>query len=393
MAAGLPLPKKVFAHGWLLFEQDKMSKSRGNIVRPKPIAAVMGMDPLRLFLLREIVFGQDGNFSYDALVQRYNADLANGIGNLASRTFAMINQYSEGKVPAAGPGDAQIAGIARAAASQMLECFDRLDFTRGMDGIWTLVSAVDKFIVERAPWKLAKDPASRPSLEETLYTAAEAVRLLCVMLYPVMPESMPKIWSQLGMTSSLDDAREADLAWGGLPAGQALGKVSGVFPRLDPGPAVRKMQELEIAERARQNAILGRKEESAAETPAAEAAAGMVEGISPLAPEITIDDFAKIDLRVGLVKTAEKVKGSDKLLHLTVDIGEAAGPRTIVAGIALAYEPETLLGRKVVIVANLAPRKLKGITSQGMIVAASLEGGSPVLASFLEDVPVGARLR
>jgi methionyl-tRNA synthetase len=393
MGAGLPLPKKIFAHGWLLFEQDKMSKSRGNIVRPKPIAEVVGMDPLRLFLLREIVFGQDGSFSYDALVQRYNSDLANGIGNLASRTFAMINQYSGGAIPAAS-SDQHIAATANGAVEQMLDCFERLDFTRGMDAIWSLVSAVDKFIVERAPWKLAKDPDSKKLLDETLYTAAEAVRVLCVMLYPVLPDSMPKIWSQLGMASSLDQARVADLHWGKLESGQKLGAISGVFPRLDSKPVVKQLQEREVAERARQNAILGKKDEPASEAAApAAGVVGMREGISPLASEITIDDFVKVDLRVGQVMTAEKVKGSDKLLHLTVDIGEAQGPRTIVAGIALAYEPEKMIGRKVVIVANLAPRKLKGITSQGMIVAASLEGGSPVLAAFLEDVPVGARLK
>ncbi|HEV8146565.1 MAG TPA: methionine--tRNA ligase subunit beta, partial [Bryobacteraceae bacterium] len=244
-----------------------------------------------------------------------------------------------------------------------------------------LISAVDKFIVERAPWKLAKEPGddAKKKLDETLYTAAEAVRLLTVLLSPVIPESAAKIRVQLGCDKPLDDLRELDLHWGGLPAGQKIGEVSAVFPRADAKVSIEKMKQLEVDELARQQALLGKTPEPAAAAAAAD-------------NRITIDDFIKVDLRVGLVQQASAVKGSDKLLHLFVDIGEPQA-RSIVAGIAEAYKPEDLVGRKVVIVANLQPRKLRGLESQGMIVAASLENTKPVLAAFLEDVPIGARLK
>jgi methionyl-tRNA synthetase len=244
-----------------------------------------------------------------------------------------------------------------------------------------LLSSVDKLIVDNAPWKLVKsaEAADQAKLDETLYTAAETVRLASVLLYPVLPESTRKIWAQLGYDSDLASVSVDSLAWGQLPAGQALGKTGPVFPRVDLQPAVDKMVELELKEKARQDALVGKLPEAAAAAPA---------GAAPIA----IEDFLKVDLRVGQVLSAEKVKGSDKLLHMKIDIGEPT-PRTIVAGIAEAYQPEQMVGRKVVIVANLAPRKLKGIESQGMIVAASIEGGKPTLAGFLEDVPVGARMK
>lgn len=383
MAAELPLPKQVFAHGWILFEDNKMSKSRGNVVRPGPIADVVGTDALRYFLMREVTFGQDGSFSYDALIQRYNADLANGLGNLASRTLTMINQYRGGLIPESdGLGD--IAETARRMTENTLESFNNFDFSRGLEAIWALISVIDKFIVERVPWTLAKagDAVSKKVLDETLYTAAETLRILCIWLYPVMPEASKKIWEQLGMQTALESARVADLHWGKLPGGQKIGKIAAVFPRIEANAAIEKMKDLEIKEKARQDALLGKKP---AEPAAVAAAAGG-------STTIAIDDFAKVDLRVGQVISAERVKNSDKLLHLKVDIGEPQ-PRTIVAGIAEAYEPEPLVGRKVVIVANLQPRKLRGIESQGMIVAASLNDGKPVLAGFLEDIPVGARLK
>jgi methionyl-tRNA synthetase len=379
MAADLPLPKKVFAHGWLLFEDNKMSKTRGNVVRPGPIADVAGIDALRYFLLREITFGQDGSFSYDALVQRYNADLANGLGNLASRTLSMIQQYREGIIPASdGLGD--VAETARGTTETVLEAFETFNFSRGLESIWGFIAVIDKLIVERAPWKLFKsqDAHSQKLLDETLYTAAESLRIICGWLYPVIPDSSRKIWEQLGMPASIDTITTADLHWGKLKAGQAVGKISGVFPRLDSKPSIARMEELELQEKARQAALF--------------AAPGAVAPVQTGAAKIGIDDFLKVEMRVGLVLAAERLKGSDKLLHLKVEIGETE-PRTLVAGIAEAYTPELLIGRKVVIVANLEPRKLRGVESNGMIVAASLEGGKPVLAGFLEDVPVGARLK
>jgi methionyl-tRNA synthetase len=383
MAAGWPLPKKVFAHGWLLFENDKMSKSRGNIVRPSPIADVMGVDALRYFLLREIVFGQDGSFSFDALVGRYNSDLTNGLGNLASRTLSMIQQYREGIIPTSQTGDEQTLAV-RSAIEGALKAYEAFNFSRALETIWSVVSNADKFIVERAPWKLAKDQSAegQSKLDETLYTAAEALRIVCILAHPVLPHSTEAIWRQLGFTDGLDSVQRDSLQWGLLKGGQKIGTIAPVFPRLEAKATVQKMQELEELEKRRQATLMGKTLEPAESAPA----------IAPVGDTISIDDFAKIDLRVGEVKSAEPVKGADKLLHLKVDIGEAE-PRTIVAGIALAYKPEQLLGRKVVIVANLAPRKLRGLTSQGMIVAASLEGESPVLAGFHEEIKPGARLK
>jgi methionyl-tRNA synthetase len=388
MAAGLPLPKRIFAHGWLLFENDKMSKSRGNIVRATPIQKVLGADALRYFLLREVVFGQDGSFSYDALVGRYNSDLANGLGNLASRTLAMITQYRGGVVPEASSNQ-QIAQVATVTTEAALEAYERFEFSKVLEGVWALIAAVDKYIVENAPWKLAKDPGQKERLDEVLYTAAEALRITTGLLWPILPESTAKIWIQLGCPKPLADIRTAELNWGHFKGEQHLGAAGAIFPRADAKAAIAKMQELEAEEVARQMEILGKKPEPAASDKATPAKAAL-----PTAGEgtITIDDFGKVDLRVGIVKDAERVKGADKLLHLHVDIGEAE-PRSIVAGLALAYKPEELVGRKVVVVANLAPRKLRGLESNGMIVAASREGDLPVLASFIEDVPVGARLK
>jgi methionyl-tRNA synthetase len=370
MAAGWPLPKRIYSHGWLLFEDNKMSKSRGNIVRATPIQQVMGIDALRYFLFREIPFGSDGSFSFDALVARYNSDLANGLGNLLSRTLSMILQYREGKVPA--PVEADSSAIATTLAH-----YGAFEFHKALETIWRWIGELDKYIVENAPWKLAKDasPEAQARLDAVLYRCFESLRLINALVAPVIPESSARISKQLNL--------EGPLTWGHTPQGHPIGEISPIFPRLDPKVAIEQMKALEVAELDRQNALLGK----VAEEPAAPS------NIPPIAETISIDDFVKVDLRVGVVLSAEPVKGADKLLHLKINIGEPTGPRTIVAGIAKAYTPEQLINRKVVIVANLAPRKLKGIESQGMIVAASLEGGSPALAAFLEEVPIGARLK
>jgi methionyl-tRNA synthetase len=389
MAGDVPLPKRVFAHGWLLFENDKMSKSRGNIVRAEPIRQVMGLEALRYFLFREVVFGQDGSFSFDALVGRYNSELANGLGNLASRTLTMIKQYRDGVIPGASPNlqpGHPLAMAVRNTIEIITRSFDDFEFSRGLEAVWVMLSAVDKFIVEQAPWKLAKstDPAAPQQLDDALYASAETLRIAVALLHPVLPESTVNIWAQLGMSEPLADLRIADLAWGQLPTGQKIGMIAPVFPRIEAASAIERMRALEEAETARQAKLLGKPVAAAEREP---------EGaIQPPSPKIDIEDFGKVDLRVGKVVSAERVKGADKLLHLKVDIGEP-DPRTIVAGIATVYEPEKIVGRKVVIAANLHPRKLRGIESNGMIVAASLEGGKPILAGFLEDVPVGARLK
>jgi methionyl-tRNA synthetase len=410
MAAGLPLPKSITAHGWLLFEESKMSKSRGNIVRADTIVDVLGTDALRYFLLREVVFGQDGSFSFDALVQRYNSDLANGLGNLASRTLTMITRYFKGEVPypsnaAHTPADAAIADIASKAIADYGTLFDQFQFSRALETAWGLVGAVDKYIVENEPWSLGekkdKDEESRARLATVLYTSAEALRIVTALAHPVIPDATAKIWAQMGL-SDIQKFDLAQLQWGQLQLGTKLGEVQAVFPRADKS-AVERMQKMEEpgASVSTGSVVTRSQATDVSPVPPSEARQPAVAPGTQTAPakpaaaipdgKISIDDFAKVELRVAQVKTAERVKGADKLLRLEVDLGTEV--RQLVAGIAEAYEPETLIGRKVVIVANLAPRKLRGLESNGMIVAASPEGGKPVLATFLEDVPVGTRLK
>ena len=389
MAAELPVPRHLFAHGWLLFEENKMSKTRGNIVRTETILDVLGADALRYFLLREIVFGQDGSFSFDALVQRYNADLANGLGNLASRTLTMIHRYFKGEVPypshtaAHKQADDAIAETARHTIAEYNTYFEQYQFSKALEAAWGLVAAVDKYIVENEPWALGEKPdeESRARLATVLYTSAEALRIVTALAHPVMPDATIKIWSQLGL-NDIRKFRLADLQWGQLKLGTRLGEIGPVFPRADKS-AIERMQKMEDEQRT-PVATEVKAEPAASAAPAAKALAA-VDG------KIAIDDFAKVELRVAQVKVAEKVKGADKLLRLEVDLGTEV--RQILAGIAESYAPESLIGRKVVIVANLAPRKLRGLESNGMIVAASPEGGKAVLAGFLEDVPVGTRLK
>src|SRR6266700_1429836 len=362
MAAGLPLPQRIHAHGWLLFEENKMSKSRGNIVRAETIVDVLGADALRYFLLREVVFGQDGSFSFDALVQRYNADLANGLGNLASRTLAMITRYFNGEIPypshaaSRTPADDAIAKLATKTISDYQASFEQYQFSRALESAWGLVAAVDKYIVENEPWSLAEKPDenSRSRLGTVLYTAAEALRIVAALSHPVMPGATAKIWAQLGL-GDITKCSLLDLRWGQLHLGTRLRKVEPVFPRADKS-ANERMQQMENQEKSASGA-------TEAEPAVAAAQAGASQGSAPLnkpaetsSPDgkITIDDFAKVELRVAQVKVAEKVKGADKLLRLEVDLGNEV--RQIVAGIAEAYAPETLVGRKVVIVANLQPR-------------------------------------
>ena len=393
MAAGPPLPRGIMAHGWLLFEENKMSKSRGNIVRAETILDVLGGDALRYFLLREIVFGQDGSFSFDALVQRYNADLANGLGNLASRTLAMITRYFRGEVPypshpaAHTPADDAIAETARRTIADYNALFDQYQFSRALELAWGLVAAVDKYIVENEPWSLGdkQDEESRARLATVLYTSAEALRIVTALSHPVIPDATARIWAQMGL-GDIKKFSLSDLKWGQLHLGTKLGTVEAVFPRADKS-TIERMQKMEEQQRSAPAVAEARPvaPTPAASVPPATSAATLPDG------KISIEDFAKVELRVGQVKAAEKVKGADKLLRLEVDLGTEV--RQVVAGIAEAYTPETLIGRKVVIVANLAPRKLRGLESNGMIVAASAEGGKPVLCGFLEDVPVGTRLK
>ena len=428
MAAGLPLPRSIVANGWLLFEESKMSKSRGNVVRAETILDVLGADALRYFLLREIVFGHDGSFSFDALVRRYNADLANGYGNLVSRTLTMIGKYFDGVVPEAVAGQADsISTEAPNAIATFNRSFDALDFSRALETAWAMVAAVDGYLTASAPWKQPEsvtDEQQRAFRATVLYTAAEAIRIITALVYPVIPDAAAKVWAQLGL-GDIHTADLKNLTWGGLKPGTKLGELGPVFPRADKD-AITRMREIEQSNNAdstpgsanpaaepttvaatpveTQGLAVAAAEEAAPPSIAAPTQVASAQGAPSLAPEvgakggtaqsgekITIDDFAKVELRVAQIKVAERVPKADKLLRLEVDLGYEQ--RQILAGIAEAYTPESLIGRKVVIVANLAPRKLRGLESNGMIVAASLEGGKPVLAGFLEDVEIGARLK
>jgi methionyl-tRNA synthetase len=392
MAAGLPVPKQIWAHGWLLMDSAKMSKSLGNVVKPRPIVHVLGLDALRYYLLRETVFGQDGNFSYDALVQRYNSDLANGLGNLASRAAAMITQNCGGKIPKPGtlqPQDNALAKQAQEAIGEVLEQYNNLGFSKALEEIWSVIGATDKYLTTEQPWALTDSEADQQRRATILWTTAEVLRVVTALTHPVLPESTAKVWTLLGQQGPLGHLELEGLSWGQLKPGTTLGKSQALFPRIDKAEAIERMETMEKEEQQKPHPSA-----APAPTPAATGAASAAGAAA--APEgvqkIGIEDFAKVEMRVGQVKTAERIVGADKLLKLTVDIGSEV--RQICAGIAQYYEPESLIGRKVVVVVNLAPRKLRGVESNGMIVAASVgPEGRPVLAGFAEEVEVGARLK
>uniref|UniRef100_E6QJW6 Methionine--tRNA ligase n=1 Tax=mine drainage metagenome TaxID=410659 RepID=E6QJW6_9ZZZZ len=410
MAAGLPLPKSVVANGWLLFDKSKMSKSVGNIVRAETVVEVLGADALRYFLLREISFGHDGNFTFEALVQRYNGDLANGYGNLVSRVVAMMHRYFAGTVPEAGAAGEPEQGI-RAAAERTIEDFraqfEAMDFSRALETLWSLVATVDGYLTASAPWK---KPAERSEADHAalqarvLATATEAIRIVTALAWPILPESTAKVWRQLGLGEIEEAARSGELksqTWGELKAGTQLGEPAPLFPRAEKD-AIERMQNLENENNLSAVAAVSSAEPATATdvaaasiqpvAPVAEAASAAPAATAQINAQIGIEDFAKVELRVAQILVAERVPKADKLLRLEVDLGYEK--RQILAGIAQYYEPEKLIGRKVVIVANLAPRKLRGLESNGMVVAASVgDEGAPVLAGFLEDVPLGARLK
>ena len=443
MAAGIPLPRSVRANGWLLFDQGKMSKSKGNIVRTDTVQEILGADALRYFLLREIPFGQDGSFSFDALVQRYNGDLANGYGNLVSRVVNMMHKYFGGVVPEAGPetpAESALHESAHRTISAFGPAFEEMNFSEALKTLWVLVAETDGYLTANAPWKKPADrsDADHAALQaRVLATAAEAIRIITALVYPILPDSAAKVWRQLGQGEIADAARNAFLTkvtWGGLKAGAQFGEPAPLFPRADKD-AVQRMQGIEeqntrtVIEAASTSksenvtpatvakatgkettmSEISEDQKSSDSTPvdsvgddaAAEAqaydtvASVAVPASAELAPpqvaQITIDDVIKVDLRVAQILVAERIPKADKLLRLEVDLGYEK--RQILAGIAQYYEPEKLVGRKIVIVANLAPRKMRGLESNGMLLAASLEDGAPVLAGFLEEVPLGARLK
>ncbi len=403
MAAELPLPKQVFAHGWLLFEQEKMSKSKGNVAYPEPIVKVLGNDALRYYLLRETVFGQDGNFSREALFNRYEADLVNGLGNLVSRTLAMIERYFDGFVPKPSSQDApfNLKWYAEETAEGYKFFFDYVNVGESVSFIpqfvskvSEIVSGVDAYLTDYKPWKIAEDQQQRQLLADVLYTAVECVRMITVLAHPVVPEGTQKIWKQLGRSEELAAVRIDQLKWGDTLPGTRVRKPEPVYPRIDKKEAMERIEAME--NEIRNPATAGKPAPAVPATPASAAPAAAATAGSPSAPlgtsKITIDDFAKVELRVGQIQSAERIQGADKLLKLMVDIGDEV--RQVLAGIAMGYAPEELVGRKVVLVANLAPRKMRGLESNGMLLAASAGAdGKPVLCTFAEDIPVGAKVK
>ncbi|MFZ0087508.1 MAG: methionine--tRNA ligase [Candidatus Acidiferrales bacterium] len=412
------MPAKIQAHGWLLFEQEKMSKSKGNVAYAEPIVKVLGNDALRYYLLGEVVFGQDGNFSREALITRYNAGLANGLGNLANRTLTMITNYCGGIIPEAGPTGGKVSnhygefvgGFSQASLQIILAAYDAFGFAGAVESIWALVASADRYLVLEKPWTLASDPERRNELERVLYATAEALRVIVALAHPVIPDATQKIWEQLGQVGKLEDVRINELQWGGLKPGTRIGKPEGVFPRADKQESLEKIEAMEneirnpgstepdatttATKQPADGATTGTSAAGTSAIPAVTPGAGTAAPAAAAAvpAKIGIEDFTKVELRVGVVKSAERIQGADKLLKLLVDIGDEV--RQVLAGIALSYTPEELVGRKVVIVANLAPRKMRGLESNGMLLAASVgPDGKPVLCTFAEDVPPGAKVK
>ena len=364
-AMGVELPQKVYGHGWLVIDGDKMSKSKGNVIDPLALIDEFGADAIRYFLLREIVFGNDGNFSRDALITRINSDLANDLGNLLHRTVSMIEKYHGGVVTNAGVSEAvdeDLQALVKTTVANFEKDMDAMEINSAIKGVWALISRANKYIDETGPWILAKDEAKAARLQTVMYNLAETLRVVAILVAPFIPSTSPKIYTQLGLEVPaeflLTDAEFGKMESTKVQKGEPL------YPRI------------EIAEDGA-TIIGGKRYEPKVEAPAPAVEEPKIE-MEPIKEEITIDAFEKIDLRVGTVKAAEKVKKSKKLLKLQVMIGEEE--RTIVSGIAQYYEPEALIGRNVIVIANLAPAKLFGIESFGMLLAASDGNGNLVLA-------------
>lgn len=374
LALGLPLPKMVYGHGWLLLGEQKMSKSLGNVIDPRKLVEKYGRDAVRYYLLREVPFGADGNYTEEALVLRTNVDLANDLGNLLSRTTAMIERFTDGVIPE--PKSSELELVARESREKVEEALDRLQVSDAITAAFLLVRRANKYIEESAPWQLSR--TEDPRLNDVLYDLAEALRVTAVLLSPFLSDTPAAIYRQLGLGDAgpkgLDEA-----AWGGIRPGTKVQRGEPIFPRID------------TSEEQRQPA--------AAPAPVAKSPAGATHQEKPRGDEpteassgeIAIDEFARLDLRVGTVVSAQKVKGADRLLELRIDLGEGT-ERTVVSGIAEHYTPEELAGQQVILVANLRPAKIRGIVSHGMILAASQGGQLGIVAPKIEMAP-GTRVK
>lgn len=375
MALDLPLPKHLAVHGWITFNGQKMSKSLGNVVDPFILGERYGADAIRYHILREMALGADSSFSNEIMINRINSDLANGLGNLVSRTVAMADKYFGGTLPAdreAGDFDAELIAEAEELRAKVDEFMDKTQINNALAEIFKVVSRANKYIDETAPWVLGKDESKKARLATVLYNLLETIRIVSTLLSNFMPTTMPKVWEQIGAAES-DITYENAGKFGVLPADVTVHRGEIIFPRIDVNKEIEEL-----------NKIIGSNAE-----PEEKADDGFEP--APIADEITIDDFAKVDLRVALVKDCEKVKKSKKLLCLQLDDG--FGGRQVVSGIAAWYKPEDLIGKKVVIVANLKPVKLCGVESNGMICAADTPDGVASVIFPDQDLPCGAKLR
>ena len=378
MALDLPLPKKVYGHGWLIVAGDKMSKSKGNVVDPIGLIDEFGADAIRYFLLREINLGQDGNFSRDALIGRINSDLANDLGNLLHRTLSMTLKFQGGVVKAPA-GESDVDRSLKEDARETVAFFEKnmedMQLSLTIKKVWAFISRANKYIDETAPWALAKDPAKKQELANVLYNLTEALRVISVLISPFMPTTAVRIWQQLGLAQDFASVRTEDIEqWGGVPAGLHVGTPEQLFPRI----------EVEKEEAAPQPAAAKQEKKEKKDKKDKQAQEALPEGI------ISIDTFGKVQLRVAEVKAAEPVPKADKLLKLTLSLGEGVPERQVVSGIAPWYAPADLVGKHVVLVANLKPAKLRGVRSEGMILAA---GDGKDLKILEVDMPAGTEVR